>query len=173
MTTCEYCGGEHLGLYAAGRFCNKACACGFATRDKRSDINRRVSERLRGMAPPARGAGRPYLPGYDPRRGEWTEARRAKAAESRHSFMAAMPWNELGTASRRKRVITEQGGKCLCGISEWNGASLTLEMHHKNGDDADNSRENLEALCPNCHSQTPNFRRYRAGDVFVCGPRKH
>lgn len=36
------------------------------------------------------------------------------------------------------------------------------EIHHKNGDRYDNRIENLEILCPNCHSLTPNYR-YRGG----------
>ena len=49
--------------------------------------------------------------------------------------------------------------KCeICGISEWNGKKIVLELHHKNGKHSDNQIDNLEILCPNCHSQTDNFR---------------
>ncbi|MBP3629977.1 MAG: HNH endonuclease [Clostridia bacterium] len=48
--------------------------------------------------------------------------------------------------------------KCeKCGISEWNGEHITLEIHHINGNHKDNRLENLQILCPNCHSQTINF----------------
>ena len=40
----------------------------------------------------------------------------------------------------------------LCGLSEWYGVSLPLELHHKNGNHFDNSYDNLIILCPNCHS---------------------
>lgn len=40
----------------------------------------------------------------------------------------------------------------LCGISDWLGIQLPLELHHKNGDHYDNELENLQILCPNCHS---------------------
>ena len=45
-----------------------------------------------------------------------------------------------------------------CGISIWNDKHIRLELHHKNGDHDDNQLDNLQLLCPNCHSQTDNFR---------------
>lgn len=44
-----------------------------------------------------------------------------------------------------------------CGLGEWRGGSLPLELHHVNGDGHDNRLENLRLLCPNCHSQTENW----------------
>jgi transposase-like protein len=44
-----------------------------------------------------------------------------------------------------------------CGLSEWRGKPLRVTLHHINGDSYDNRLENLSFLCPNCHSQTPNF----------------
>ena len=40
----------------------------------------------------------------------------------------------------------------ICGCSMWQGIKLPLELHHKNGNHYDNSLENLQILCPNCHS---------------------
>lgn len=48
--------------------------------------------------------------------------------------------------------------KCaICGISEWNGKTLSLELDHINGINNDNRIENLRFLCPNCHSQTDTY----------------
>lgn len=44
-----------------------------------------------------------------------------------------------------------------CGIAEWQGRPLSVALHHINGDRLDNRLENLQLLCPNCHSQTENF----------------
>jgi 5-methylcytosine-specific restriction endonuclease McrA len=45
-----------------------------------------------------------------------------------------------------------------CGISDWNGKPISLELNHKDGNNANHSLDNLEILCPNCHSQTDTYR---------------
>lgn len=58
----------------------------------------------------------------------------------------------------RKPLIALRGQKCeCCGNTEWLGQPINLEIHHKNGDRSDNSLENLQLLCPNCHSYTETF----------------
>src|SRR5947209_1439677 len=49
-------------------------------------------------------------------------------------------------------------GTCeRCGISDWRDEALSMALHHINGDRLDNRLENLELLCPNCHSQTATY----------------
>lgn len=45
----------------------------------------------------------------------------------------------------------------ICGITEWNGKTISLELDHINGINNDNRLENLRFLCPNCHSQTTTY----------------
>lgn len=48
--------------------------------------------------------------------------------------------------------------KCaICGCTEWQGKTLSLELDHINGVNNDNRLENLRFLCPNCHSQTSTY----------------
>ena len=78
----------------------------------------------------------------------------------------AMPIDELLVATPRGRHNLKQrllkaglkSARCeICGLDEWRGAPLSLALHHANGDKHDNRLENLQMLCPNCHSQTENF----------------
>lgn len=60
----------------------------------------------------------------------------------------------------RRRIIRDNliPYKCqICGLSEWNGKTLSLELDHINGINNDNRLENLRFLCPNCHSQTSTY----------------
>lgn len=63
-------------------------------------------------------------------------------------------------ANIRKRLLNLglKENKCeICGISEWRGNLIIIQLHHINGDRSDNRLENLMMLCPNCHSQTDNY----------------
>lgn len=66
------------------------------------------------------------------------------------------------SSSKVKTLIYKMGlkeNKCeVCGLTEWQGKPIVCELHHINGDSSDNRIENLIILCPNCHSQTENFR---------------
>lgn len=52
-----------------------------------------------------------------------------------------------------------RGRKCeCCGLSEWNNKPIPLEIHHLDGNHLNNTLENLQILCCNCHALTENFR---------------
>lgn len=68
----------------------------------------------------------------------------------------------------KKRLIAEglKQQKCeCCGVSEWMGKPLSLELHHINGNHYDNRLNNLQILCPNCHSLTENYCRRNKAQI--------
>lgn len=60
----------------------------------------------------------------------------------------------------RTYLFKKNGCKCeKCGwgeINEYTG-KVPLQIHHIDGDCTNNKEENLQLLCPNCHSLTENF----------------
>lgn len=66
--------------------------------------------------------------------------------------------NTKGLARRLVREGVLERRCYECGLTEWRGQPMPLELDHINGDRRDNRRENLRFLCPNCHALTPTFR---------------
>lgn len=67
----------------------------------------------------------------------------------------------VNTHSLRKRLIREGvfEHRCVsCGLNEWLGGPIPLEIDHINGERRDNRLENLRLLCPNCHALTATYR---------------
>ena len=90
----------------------------------------------------------------------WADpAHREKSKKTWSDKYDSLPWESLEWTAKRKRVIRSQSGKCRkCGRSEWMGEPLPLEVDHIDGNHKNNARENLDGLCPNCHSITPTWR---------------
>jgi len=94
---------------------------------------------------------------------KWREsiiATKAQKKQERALLCDTLPFNELSDREQRNRILQEQNRKCAhCGISqEWNGKELRFELDHIDGNRSNHIRNNLEFLCPNCHSQTPTYR---------------
>lgn len=151
MAICENdrCKKEHSGEFGSGRFCNRTCANShIPTKEHRE----KTSDSLRGKTPNR----------TDPVK--WKAAivsSLKKRRDARHISIMSLPFNELTWPEIRSRILAEQNGQCaLCGIIPvWNGNELKFECDHIDGNHTNDARENLRMICPNCHSQTPTFRR--------------
>lgn len=68
---------------------------------------------------------------------------------------------DIQTNKIRQKLLKEgyKEYKCeKCGLSEWLGQPIVLEVHHRDGDRTNNTIENFQLLCPNCHAQTDSYR---------------
>ncbi len=170
---CENCKKDHDGLYGTGRFCCKQCASAFATKAKREEINIKVSNKLLGRKSPNEGR-KQSAEIISKRMLSFTQEKRNEAIEKtkqlRHERYINTSFNELPSVFlKKRRVKEEQDYKCnQCGISEWLKKPITLEVEHKDGNKNNNTRENLEALCPNCHSFTPTWRKSKKAKKIIC-----
>ena len=64
-----------------------------------------------------------------------------------------------GTGNHKAALIQERGHQCEdCQHTEWKDKPIPLELEHTDGDNKNNTRENLKLLCCNCHALTPTWR---------------
>ena len=83
--------------------------------------------------------------------------------ESRVSAMYYIENNIPIDAPKLRKKLLEEGikeCKCeRCGLTEWMGQEIPLELHHLDGNHYNNKLENLVILCSNCHSQIHGYSK--------------
>ncbi|MGB8509713.1 MAG: hypothetical protein WCD76_15110 [Pyrinomonadaceae bacterium] len=83
-----------------------------------------------------------------------------KPCPSRKNAREYLHQGSFISSHKLKLKLLEDGLKqrCCerCGLKEWLGEPIPIELHHQNGDRFDNRLPNLLLLCPNCHALTDN-----------------
>lgn len=79
--------------------------------------------------------------------------------------------NSTIKSSKLRDKLIESGLKkreCeICKLSKWRNETIPLELDHINSDHWDNRLENLQILCPNCHTQITIKRRSISPSVEI------
>lgn len=81
---------------------------------------------------------------------------------------------KIETYKLKNRLIKENliEYKCsFCGITEWNGHVIPLELDHIDGNKNNNQLTNLRILCPNCHATTPTYKTKNS--KYVAMPKEY
>lgn len=142
MKQCPKCGNTHS---KKGTYCSRTCA---NTRVHSEETKEKLRNKMQGR--------------YTRKTKASAEENRQRAEKVRQTCLEKYlntPFELLGMMNRKRRVLEEQNGKCNnCGIDTWLGNPIVLELEHKDGNTKNNARENLECLCPNCHSLTSTWR---------------
>jgi hypothetical protein len=112
-------------------------------------------------------------------RASWQDAIRRGAIVPRSHLI---PLTDLLVVGRRtsrghlKRRLIKAGlkqNRCEeCGLTEWRGKPLVMELHHINGNGKDNRLRNLKLLCGNCDSQTHSWGGKNKGKRQMGGEQK-
>lgn len=72
----------------------------------------------------------------------------------------------IGSHALKKRLIREGllARKCdSCKLTEWLNKPIPLDLHHIDGNHRNNLLNNIQLLCPNCHSQTETHKGKNIG----------
>ena len=81
----------------------------------------------------------------------------------------------IQTTKLKEKLIKEglkknecENPKCPCKNGYWLDNPISYQLHHINGKHDDNRLENLQILCPNCHSQTDNWGTKKLKNINYC-----
>lgn len=147
MKNCKKCNGEFEPVKGLKNYCSQKCA---NTRIHSEETRKKISESLKKSE-------KFYI--SERKKVIDREVLREQMKEQRKQQLLSADLSTLKHEGRRSRIMLEQNYCCnKCKLSEWLGQPIMLELEHKDGNNKNNIRENLEALCPNCHSQTEFWR---------------
>jgi hypothetical protein len=141
---CLKCDKEHDGSFGSGKYCSLSCA---NSRTRTEETKKKISQ---GILKSEWWNKIDYSHNSNPN----------KIQKTKESWKKKRNWANAHISTIKKWIREERGEICeKCGLDKWNGKSLPMEVEHIDGNTSNNQPENLKILCPNCHSQTPTWRR--------------
>lgn len=148
MKNCKKCGNEFEPVKGLINYCSLECRNSRVWSDedkKKKSISGKNSEKVKTA-----NNNRP--------KDFWVKIGEIRKENHKKQILES-DYENLSFESLRFRILYEQDNKCnSCGISEWLGEPIILELEHIDGNHYNNVRDNLEMICPNCHSQTSTWR---------------
>ena len=167
MNTCKFCGKE---IPNGRKFCSRSHDASYNNVGRKISYETRlkISRSLKGLGDVSKdiqsciycgkeigyGSNRKFCSNqcqqeyyYERNIELWLKSPESFKNESRYNFI-------------RRYLYSQYNGSCQkCGWSQINPytGNVPLHVHHVDGDCTNNRIENLELLCPNCHSLTENF----------------
>ena len=141
---------------------------GILIEENLSEIKDKISEHI-PLAEIARDLGVKYDTLIRHLRRLGVEYRTNQNRKDRPHYEARVPamWyiennKPISAPKLRKKLIDEgiKEAKCeRCGITEWMGDAVPLELHHIDENHFNNRLENLIILCSNCHAQIHGYNK--------------
>lgn len=148
MKNCKKCGKEFIEKNGLKNYCSLSCRNSrvWSDEDKlKKSISAQKSEKVK-------------LANNNRPDNFWLKIGKIRKENHRKKILET-EYSNLNFESLRYRILYEQNEKCnKCGLNNWLGEPLILELEHKDGNHYNNVRDNLEMLCPNCHSLTETWR---------------
>jgi hypothetical protein len=155
---CLYCGTEFISLISDKRiFCSKSCSASYNNKNKVKK-QKNTSTCL--------NCGNEILENRKYCNNKCQVEHRQKIAHEKIKNGDT----SLYETQYKKYLIAEHGNMCMkCGWCEINPITgkVPIQLEHIDGNSDNNSLDNLELLCPNCHSLTPTFGALNKGNVLT------
>jgi len=89
-----------------------------------------------------------------------------QSCSSQHQRALSFHKVELGQGAPlaiRNFLLDKTSSCSCCGLEEWMGKKIPLEIDHIDGNAENNDLKNLRILCPNCHAQTDTYKSKNRG----------